>query len=155
MTIREDVKYNLKQAMIKKDVNLISALRLVLASIKDKDIIAKGKGNYTGINDEEIISLIQTMIKQRKSSIDLYLEGERHDLAKKEENEIEIISQFLPKQLTEAEINNIIDATIQSCDASSMKDMGKVIKLIKDQHNGKLDFGIVSKIIKNKLSDKR
>ena len=153
MTIREDVKYNLKQAMIKKDVNLISALRLVLASIKDKDIIAKGKGNDTGINDEEIISLIQAMIKQRKSSIDLYLEGKRNDLAKKEENEIEIISQFLPKQLTEEEVNNIIDATIQSCDASSMKDMGKVIKLIKNQYNGKLDFGIVSKIIKSKLTN--
>ena len=83
MTIREDVKHNLKQAMIKKDVNLINALRLVLASIKDKDIIAKGKGNDIGINDEEIISLLQTMIKQRKSSIDMYLEGIRDDLAKK------------------------------------------------------------------------
>ena len=153
MTIREDVKYNLKQAMIKKDVNLISALRLVLASIKDKDIIAKGKGNDIGINDEEIILLIQAMIKQRKSSIDLYLEGKRNDLAKKEENEIEIISQFLPKQLNDEEINNIIDATIQSCSASSMKDMGKVIKLIKHHYNGKLDFGIVSKIIKSKLTN--
>ena len=152
MTIREDVKYNLKQAMIKKDVNLISALRLVLASIKDKDIIAKGKGNDKGIDDGEIVSLIQTMIKQRKSSIEMYLEGKRDDLVKKEENEIEIISQFLPKQLTEEEINNIIDDTIRSCDASSIKDMGKVIKLIKHQHNGKLDFGIVSGIIKSKLS---
>ena len=152
MTIREDVKYNLKQAMIKKDVNLISALRLVLASIKDKDIIAKGKGNDKGIDDGEIVSLIQTMIKQRKSSIEMYLEGKRDDLVKKEENEIEIISQFLPKQLTEEEINNIIDDTIRLCDASSIKDMGKVIKLIKHQHNGKLDFGIVSGIIKSKLS---
>ena len=153
MTIREDVKYNLKQAMIKKDVNLISALRLVLASIKDKDIIAKGKGNYTGINDEEIVSLIQTMIKQRKSSIEMYLEGKRDDLVKKEENEIEVISQFLPKQLTEKEIINIIDDTVRICNASSMRDMGKVIKLIKDQYNGKLDFGIVSGIIKGKLSN--
>ena len=153
MTIREDVKYNLKQAMIKKDVNLISALRLVLASIKDKDIIAKGKGNHTGINDEEIVSLIQTMIKQRKSSIEMYLEGKRNDLVKKEENEIEIISQFLPKQLTEKEIDNIIDDTIKSCDATSIRDMGKVIKLIKHQYNGKLDFGIVSGIIKSKLSN--
>ena len=153
MTIREDVKYNLKQAMIKKDVNLINALRLVLASIKDKDIIAKGKGNDTGINDEEIVSLIQTMIKQRKSSIEMYLEGKRDDLVKKEENEIEIISQFLPKQLTEKEIDNIIDDTIKSCDASSIKDMGKVIKSMKHQYNGQLDFGIVSGIIKSKLSN--
>ena len=153
MTIREDVKHHLKQAMIKKDINLISALRLVLASIKDKDIIAKGKGNDSGINDEEIISLIQTMIKQRKSSIEMYLEGKRDDLVKKEENEIEIISQFLPKQLTEKEIDNIIDDTIKLCDASSIRDMGKVIKLIKHQYNGKLDFGIVSGIIKGKLSN--
>ena len=153
MTIREDVKYNLKQAMIKKDVNLISALRLVLAAIKDKDIIAKGKGNDAGIDDEEIVSLIQTMIKQRKSSIEMYLEGKRDDLVKKEENEIEVISQFLPKQLTEKEIINIIDDTVRICNASSMRDMGKVIKLIKDQYNGKLDFGIVSEIIKSKLSN--
>ena len=152
MTIREDIKNNLKEAMIKKNVDLISALRLVIASIKDKDIIAKGKGNDSGINDEEIISLLQTMIKQRKSSIDMYLEGKREDLAKKEQNEIEIISKFLPKQLSKEEINNIIDMTIKSCEASSMKDMGKVINLLKKKHNGEMDFGDVSKIVKSKLT---
>ena len=130
----------------------ISALRLVIASIKDRDIIAKGKGNDTGINDEEIISLLQTMIKQRKSSIDMYLEGKREDLAKKEQNEIEIISKFLPKQLSKEEINNIIDMTIKSCEASSMKDMGKVINLLKKKHNGEMNFGDVSKIVKSKLT---
>ena len=113
MTLREDIKNNLKEAMIKKNVDLISALRLIIASIKDRDIIAKGKGNDSGINDEEIISLLQTMIKQRKSSIDMYVEGKREDLAKKEQNEIEIISKFLPKQLSKAEINNIIEMTIK------------------------------------------
>ena len=152
MTIREDIKNNLKEAMIKKNVDLISALRLVIASIKDRDIIAKGKGNDSGINDEEIISLLQTMIKQRKSSIDMYLEGNREDLAKKEQNEIEIISQFLPKQLSKEEINNIIDMTIKSCEASSMKDMGKVINLLKKKYNGKMNFGDVSKIVKSKLT---
>ena len=152
MTIREDIKNNLKEAMIKKNVDLISALRLVIASIKDRDIIAKGKGNDSGINDEEIISVIQTMIKQRKSSIDMYLEGKREDLAKKEQNEIEIISKFLPKQLSKEEINNIIDMTIKSCEASSMKDMGKVINLLKKKHNGEMNFGDVSKIVKSKLT---
>ena len=152
MTIREDIKNNLKEAMIKKNVDLISALRLVIASIKDRDIIAKGKGNDSGINDEEIISLLQTMIKQRKSSIDMYLEGKREDLAKKEQNEIEIISKFLPKQLSKEEINNIIDMTIKSCEASSMKDMGKVINLLKKKHNGEMDFGDVSKMVKSKLT---
>ena len=152
MTIREDIKNNLKEAMIKKNVDLISALRLVIASIKDRDIIAKGKGNDSGINDEEIISLLQTMIKQRKSSIDMYLEGKREDLAKKEKNEIEIISKFLPKQLSKEEINNIIDMTIKSCEASSMKDMGKVINLLKKKYNGEMNFGDVSKIVKSKLT---
>ena len=153
MAIRENVKSNLKRAMLEKDVNLISTLRLITASIKDKDIIEKGKGNAEGIKDEEIISLLQTMIKQRKSSIELYLEGNRVDLAKKEENEIEIISNFLPKQLSNKEINIIIDDTIKTCNASSMRDMGKVIKLIRDQYNGKMDFGIVSELIKNKLTN--
>ena len=153
MAIRENVKSNLKRAMLEKDVNLISTLRLITASIKDKDIIEKGKGNAEGIKDEEIISLLQTMIKQRKSSVELYLEGNRVDLAKKEENEIEIISNFLPKQLSNKEINIIIDDTIKSCSASSMRDMGKVIKLIRDQYNGKMDFGIVSELIKNKLTN--
>ena len=152
MIIREDIKNNLKEAMIKKNVDLISALRLVIASIKDRDIIAKGKGNDLGINDEEIISLLQTMIKQRKSSIVMYLEGKREDLAKKEQNEIEIISQFLPKQLSKEEINNIIDMTIKSCEASSMKDMGNVINLLKKKHNGEMNFGYVSKIVKSKLT---
>ena len=152
MTIREDIKNNLKEAMIKKNVDLISALRLVIASIKDRDIIAKGKGNDSGINDEEIISLLQTMIKQRKSSIDMYLEGKREDLAKKEQNEIDIISKFLPKQLSKEEINNIIDMTIKSCEASSMKDMGKVINLLKKKYNGEMNFGDVSKIVKSKLT---
>ena len=152
MTIREDIKNNLKEAMIKKNVDLISALRLVIASIKDRDIIAKGKGNDLGINDEEIISLLQTMIKQRKSSLDMYLEGKREDLAKKEQNEIEIISKFLPKQLSKEEINDIIDMTIKSCEACSMKDMGKVINILKKKYNGEMNFGDVSKIVKSKLT---
>lgn len=152
MTIREEIKNNLKEAMIKKNVDLISALRLVIASIKDRDIIAKGKGNDLGINDEEIISLLQTMIKQRKSSIDMYLEGKREDLAKKEQNEIEIISKFLPKQLSKEEINDIIDMTIKSCEACSMKDMGKVINILKKKYNGEMNFGDVSKIVKSKLT---
>ncbi len=153
MTIRENVKNNLKKAMIEKNVDLTSTLRLIIASIKDKDILAKGKGNREGINDEEIISLLQTMIKQRKSSIELYLKGNRVDLAKREENEIKIISNFLPKQLSDEEINFIIDNIIKSYGASSMKDMGIIIKLIKDQYKGKMDFRIVSQVIKSKLTN--
>ena len=151
MKIREKVSKNLKNAMIKKDNNLISTLRLILAAIKDRDIISKGKGQDPEVNDKEIISLLQTMIKQRKGSIDLYMQGNRVDLAEKEENEIKVISNFLPKQLSNHEIDEIIENTIKLSDVNSMKDIGKVIKIIKEQYDGMMDFGYASKVIKEKL----
>ena len=151
MKIREKVSKNLKNAMIKKDNNLISTLRLILAAIKDRDIISKGKGQDPEVNDKEIISLLQTMIKQRKGSIELYMQGNRVDLAKKEENEIKVISNFLPKQLSNHEIDEIIENTIKLSDVNSMKDIGKVINIIKEQYDGMMDFGYVSKVIKEKL----
>ena len=151
MNIREKVSKNLKEAMIKKDTNLISTLRLILAAIKERDIISKGKGHDSEVNDKEIISLLQTMIKQRKSSIELYTQANRVDLANKEENEISIISNYLPRQLSNKEIDEIINNTIKSSDVNSIKDMGKLIKIIKEQYSGLMDFGYVSKVIKEKL----
>ena len=152
MNIRERVSKNLKEAMIKKDTNLISTLRLILAAIKEKDIISRGKGDNSEVNDKEIISLLQTMIKQRKGSIELYVQGNRDDLAKKEENEIEIISNYLPSQLSKQEIDELINKTIKLSEVNSMKDMGKVIKIIKEKYDGMMDFGYVSKVVKEKLS---
>ena len=151
MTIRENISKLLKEAMIKKDIKLTNTLRLILAAVKDKDISSRSIGNFTGINETEIISLLQNMIKQRNASIEMYIQGKRDDLVKIEEDEIEIISNFLPEQLSENEMNHIITNTIKSCGANSIKDMGKVINLIKDEYNGKMDFGVVSKIIKAKL----
>ena len=151
MKIREKISKNLKDAMIKKEKNLISTLRLILAAIKDKDIISKGKGQESEINDKEIISLLQTMIKQRKGSIDLYMQGNRIDLANKEENEIKIISSFLPRQLSNQEIDEIINRTIKSSNVNSIQEMGKVIKIIREQYDGMMDFGYVSKIVKERL----
>ena len=151
MSIREDISKLLKEAMIKKDTKLTNTLRLILAAVKDKDISARGNGNSSNINETEIISLLQNMIKQRNVSIEMYIQGKRDDLVKIEEDEIEIISNFLPEQLSENEMNHIITNTIKSCGANSIKDMGKVINLIKDEYNGKMDFGAVSKVIKEKL----
>jgi len=151
MTIRENISKLLKEAMINKDITLTNTLRLILAAVKDKDISARSKSNSEGINETEIISLLQNMIKQRNSSIEMYIQGKRDDLVKIEESEIKIISKFLPEQLSENEINDIITNSIRSSGAKSIKDMGKVINLIKDEYNGKLDFGVVSKIIKAKL----
>ena len=153
MNIREKVSKNLKEAMIKKDTYLISTLRLILAAIKERDIISKGKGHDSEVNDKEIISLLQTMIKQRKGSIELYVKGSRVDLAKKEELEIEIISNFLPSQLSKQEIDEVINKTIKSSEFNSVRDMGKVIKIIKEQYDGMMDFGYVSKVVKEKLSN--
>ena len=151
MTIRENISKLLKEAMINKDITLTNTLRLILAAVKDKDISARSKSNSEGINETEIISLLQNMIKQRNASIEMYIQGKRDDLVKIEENEIKIISNFLPEQLLENEINDIITNSIKSSGAKSIKDMGKVINLIKDEYNGKMDFGVVSKIIKAKL----
>ena len=151
MTIRENISKLLKEAMIKKDIKLTNTLRLILAAVKDKDISSRSIGNFTGINETEIISLLQNMIKQRNASIEMYIQGKRDDLVKIEEDEIEIISNFLPEQLSENEMNDIITNTIKSSGANSIKDMGKVINLIKDEYNGKMDFGAVSKVIKEKL----
>ena len=153
MNIREKISKNLKDAMIKKETNLINTLRLMLAAIKERDIISKGKGHDSEVNDKEIISLLQTMIKQRKGSIELYLQGNRDDLAKKEEDEIKIISNFLPSQLSKQEIDEIINNTIKSNEVNSMKDIGIVIKIVKEQYDGMMDFGYVSKVDKDKLSN--
>ena len=151
MTIRENISKLLKEAMINKDITLTNTLRLILAAVKDKDISARSKSNSEGINETEIISLLQNMIKQRNASIEMYIQGKRDDLVKVEEDEIKIISNFLPEQLSENEINDIITNSIRSSEAKSIRDMGKVINLIKDEYNGKMDFGVVSKIIKSKL----
>ena len=151
MTIRENISKLLKEAMINKDITLTNTLRLILAAVKDKDISARSKSNFEGIKETEIISLLQNMIKQRNASIEMYIQGKRDDLVKIEESEIKIISNFLPEQLSENEINDIITNSIRSSGAKSIKDMGKVINLIKDEYNGKMDFGVVSKIIKAKL----
>lgn len=152
MSIREEITNQLKDAMINKNTNLVNTLRLIKASIKDKDIIAKGNGKGD-VTDQEIISVLQTMIKQRKASIDMYLSGNREDLVKKEESEIEIISNFLPEQLSSQEIETIINELIKSSGASSIKNIGNVIKLIKEKYEGRIDLGVASKLIKEKLSE--
>ena len=151
MSIRDEITNKLKEAMIRKDGDLLNTLRLIKASIKEKDIIAKGNGKID-ISDQEIISVLQSMIKQRKVSIDMYLNGKRDDLAKKEENEIKIISKFLPEQLSVKEIEIIINETIISSSANSLRDIGKIINLMKEKYDGKIDLGVASKMIKEKLS---
>ena len=151
MSIRQNVSTALKAAMIKKDVRLINTLRLIIAAIKDRDIALKGIGNSSGIDEIEIILLMQTMIKQRNASIVLFKQGIREDLVKIEEDEILIISSFLPEQLNEQEIEDAVVNAIKLTKSESMKDMGKVISLMRQDYIGKMDFRIVSRIVKEKL----
>ena len=151
MNIRQNVFSALKAAMIKKDAKVISTLRLIMAAIKDKDIVLKGNGDASGIDETAIILLMQTMIKQRNASIVLFKQGIREDLVKIEEDEILIISSFLPEQLSEQEIEDAVLNAIKLTKSESMKDMGKVIGLMKQDYIGKMDFRIVSRIVKEKL----
>ena len=152
MNIRQNIFTALKAAMIKKDAKVISTLRLIMAAIKDKDIVLKGNGDASGIDETAIILLMQTMIKQRNASIVLFKQGIREDLVKIEEDEILTISGFLPKQFNEKEIEDAVVNVIKLTQSVSIKDMGKVIKLMKQDYIGKMDFRIVSTIVKEKLT---
>jgi uncharacterized protein YqeY len=152
MNIRQNVFSALKAAMIKKDAKVISTLRLIMAAIKDKDIVLKGNGDASGIDETAIILLMQTMIKQRNASIVLFKQGIREDLVKIEEDEILIISSFLPKQLNDQEIEDAVVNAIKLTQSVSIKDMGKVINLMKQNYIGKMDFRIVSAVVKEKLT---
>lgn len=150
--LRDRITEALKTAMRQKDQAALSAARLIQAALKDRDIAARSKGNMDGISDDEILSMLQSMIKQRRDSIDMYEKGGRPELAEKEAKEIEIIEGFLPEQMDDAAMGDAIDAVIREFDASSMKDMGRVMGALKERHAGSMDFGKASGIVKAKLS---
>jgi uncharacterized protein YqeY len=134
----------LKDAMRAKHERMVGTLRLIIAALKDRDIAARGKGNPDGIADDEIAQMLQSMIKTRRESIALYEQGGRVELADQEREEIAIIETFLPRQMTEAEAEAAIKAAIAECGAKSIKDMGKVMALLKSRHAGQMDFSKAS-----------
>ena len=149
--LREEIKLKLNDALKNKDKKCISTLRLVLAAIKDRDIAARSKGNNSGISEDEIKLLFQTMIKQRKESSQIYEKAGRDDLLQAEKDEIKIISNFLPKQMSEEEIINAIDLVIEETNSKSIKDMGKIMSYLKEKYAGRCDFSIVSKLARERL----
>lgn len=148
--LREDIQNAIKEAMKSHDTARLSTVRMILAGVKEKDVEARGKGKEAA-SDVDILSCMQTMIKQRQDSIKMYRDGGRDDLAEKEENEIEIIRRFMPKQMDDAEIEAAIKAAIADSGAASMKDMGKVMAVLKEKYAGRMDFGTVSGKIKSLL----
>lgn len=148
--IREQIKSKLVEAMKAKNDKMTGTLRLINAAIKDKDIEARPKG-ITEIDDSAILSLLQSMIKQRKESIDMYQKGGRMDLAENEQAEIDVIQMFLPKQMSDEEVTSAIKTIIEETGATSIKDMGKVMGVLKSKYAGQLDMGKASTLIKGLL----
>jgi uncharacterized protein len=149
--LRDEINAALKEAMKNQHQRRVSTLRLVNAAIKNAEIEARGQGKDAP-GDAELLALLQKMIKQRQESIELYEKGKRAELAAQEREEIEIISAYLPKQMSEAEIRNAIEAAIAATGAASVKDMGKVIGALKAAHAGKMDFAKASGLVKEILS---
>ncbi len=151
--LRENINNALKDAMKARDERRVSTLRLMNAAIKNADIENRGSGKQP-LNEQELLSLFQKMIKQRQELVELYEKGGRAELAKQERDEIEIISAYLPKQMSDAEAGAAISAIIQEINAQTMKDMGKVMAALRERFAGSMDFGKASAKIKELLSGK-
>jgi hypothetical protein len=149
--LRQQFNEALKAAMLSKDSRTVSCLRMVLAALKDKDIAARPKGQADGISDDEILALLQTMVKQRRESISLYEQGNRQDLADQEKSEIVIIEKFLPTQLTDDEASSAVAQVVAELGATSVKDMGRVMAALKERFTGRMDFSKAGALVKAAL----
>ena len=150
--MRDILDKSLKDAMRARDTQKISTIRLINAAIKDRDIAIRSEDNLEGVSDEEILSILSKMIKQRKESAKQYEEGGRLELAQQEFEEIEIIENFLPRQLDLNETEQIVKKIILEINANSLRDMGKVMSLLKENYSGKMDFGKAGVVAKDLLS---
>jgi uncharacterized protein YqeY len=149
--LRQQLNDKLKSSMLAKDARMVSTVRLILAALKDRDIAARSRNVMDGIGDDEILSMLQSMIKQRRESISLYEQGGRLELAQQEQEEIAIIETFLPKQMTEAETLDAVRAIIAELGAGGIKDMGRVMAALKERFAGTMDFTKASAATKKEL----
>jgi hypothetical protein len=149
--LRQRLNDALKSAMLGRDKRTVSTVRLILAALKDRDIAARGRGVTEGISDDEILSMLQSMVKQRRESIALYEQGGRLELAEQEADEIVIIERFLPTRLSEDEVVEAVRATIAEIGAKNLKDMGRTMAALKEHYVGRMDFTAASAIVKQQL----
>lgn len=149
--LRGQLNAALKEAMKSKNSTAVSTIRLVLAALKDRDVSARGQGNSDGVPEAEILSMLQTMIKQRAESAQTYSKAGRKDLAEREEAEIVVIRTFLPRAIEGDELERVIDTAIQETGAESIKDMGKIMAYLKDNYAGQIDMGAAGGVVKKKL----
>ena len=151
MSLVDKIDEKYKISIKEKDNNATNTLRLIKSSIKDKEIALRSKQEK--LHDKDILSLLQNMIKQRKDSIEAFAKANRNDLIEKEQNEVLVIEKFLPQQFSEGEAQKIIAKIIQENNLSSLKDMGKLMSIIKTNYVGQIDMGVAGKIAKSSLGN--
>ena len=152
MSLKQTIENEYKNALKSKDKNKISTYRLILSSIKDLDIVNRSGPNKKETDDEDIKKLLKKMVKQRAESIDIYKKNNRTDLLEVEQNEYDILTSFLPKQLSEDETKKICADVISKIGANSLKDMGKVMGELKKTHSDEMDFAKAGSLIKDLLN---
>ena len=150
--LRIELKSYLDASIKKKDDLSVSTVRLIIAAIKDRDIEYRAKNEANEINDPEILNLLQNMIKQRKESVKIYADAGRDELKDREVKEIEIIESFLPKQITDKDLEKIISEICIELQANTIKDLGKVINTLKERYPGQLDFKVAAGMAKSNLT---
>ena len=151
MSLKDKIESSYNNSIKEKDSNSINTLRLIKSAIKDKEISLRGK--QATLSDSDILNLLQSLVKQRKDSIEAFEKANRNDLIENELNEIKVIEKFLPKQIDENETNLIIKDIIKENNFTSLKDMGALMKIIKEKYTGKIDMGLVGKISKSLLGN--
>ncbi len=149
--LREQLSTALKEAMRAKDSRAIATVRLILAALKDRDIAAREKGVMDGIGDDDVLAMLQTMIKQRQESIRLYEQGGRCELAQQEQEEIDVIRRFMPTPIEGAELETAVKTTIKEIGAADLKDMGRTMAALKERYPGRMDFSKASGIVRASL----
>ena len=154
MSLRAQLTDAMKEAMKAKDTKRLATVRLILAALKDRDIAARSETNKELVSDDDILTLLAKMIKQREESAAVYRQGGRPELAENEEAEIVIIRGFMPAQMDDAALKNAVAKTIAETGAASIKDMGKVMAVLKERYAGQMDFSKASAATKDALSGK-
>ena len=150
--LRSELKEALNSAMKGRELRAVSTIRLILAALKDRDIAARSKGNMEGISDAEILSLLQSMVKQRRESAELYEKGGRPELAQQEMEEIGVIHRFMPAQMSEDEMRAAIAQLVTDLGASSIKDMGRIMAALRERYAGRMDFAKAGALIKEQFA---
>ncbi len=152
MSTREKINAAMKDALKNKEMERLATIRLIIATMKDKDINSRTDGRNDGIDESSVLSMLQGMIKQRRESIAMYEKGNRADLVAQESGEIAVIERFMPAQMDEAAVKAAIDKAVAATGASSVKDMGKVMGELKKAYTGQMDFSLAGALVKARLS---